>query len=87
MAEVAAADELAGESFLRGIMGLGINGLQLNRVVQSAGPVSEALSFSRIVHCLGLTFTFLGSLLEALLQSWDHFWETFGTCSREGGLP
>ena len=36
------------------------------RFAQSAGPGSEAVSFSRILQYLGLTFSTLGALLEAL---------------------
>ena len=31
------------------------------------------------VHYLAPTFTTLGSLLESLLQAWDHFWSTLAT--------
>ena len=46
------------------------------RFAQSAGPL---VSFSRILQYLGLTFTISGALLEAFLQSWDHFWSTLAT--------
>ena len=58
------------------LKGVGVEvGGYCKRFAQSAGPL---VSFSRILQYLGLTVTILGALLEALLQSWDHFWSTFG---------
>ena len=45
------------------------------RFAQSARPL---VSFSRILHYLGLIFTIPKALLKAFVQSWDHFWSTFG---------
>ena len=51
------------------------------------GQHLKLLSLSRSVHYVGLTFTILGSLWDAFLQSWDHFWSTFGYISQVKKRP